>query len=345
MRMQRYGYAIGASLVGLALLLAAPGVGATQETVRSGVSADKPLSYHLSASSSNSFFTGGGIWVRHEGMWAFRPTRFYQDPQTYFFRSWQPYGYSGWDLVPGGWLWFPGQPFASNRAWDLYWDLWFVSSRFGYGTYGHGQRYGIPWFLITGDREWLTPARADLYIQPHRWDLRQLAARRAEHWQALRNKQQEQDPRPDDGLQFDPVRNLPFVPPALQGSNSGASAPATPTTPSIDPARMGPRVKTPTRAAKLRTPRQNPQNKAGDPMERSRSKPAAPTANRNPRFPRSPAGKTPATGPPRAEKHKSPRVPATGTPSTGPAKSSKPTSRPLPTGRVKPGKKTGPAGQ
>jgi hypothetical protein len=117
MRRRRAHSAIGATLIGLGVLLTAPGSVASQDLVRSGISADKPLSYHLSALSGNSFFSrSGGIWVRHEGMWAFRPTS-RPDWQAYFrcqagygcgglgwtpnrFGSWLPFGFAGWDLVP-----------------------------------------------------------------------------------------------------------------------------------------------------------------------------------------------------------------------------------------------------
>jgi hypothetical protein len=152
MRRRRAHSAIGATLIGLGVLLTAPGSVASQDLVRSGISADKPLSYHLSALSGNSFFSrSGGIWVRHEGMWAFRPTS-RPDWQAYFrcqagygcgglgwtpnrFGSWLPFGFAGWDLVPGGWMWFPGQRMSSSRAWDLFWDLWFFSPRHMFGAY------------------------------------------------------------------------------------------------------------------------------------------------------------------------------------------------------------------
>ena len=106
MRLRRAGHAIGAMLIGLALLLAAPDSGVSQGIVRSGLSADKPLSYHLSALSSNSVFSRqGGIWVRHEGMWAFRPTLHF-DWQAYFrCQAGQGCGGLGWTPHPfGSWL-------------------------------------------------------------------------------------------------------------------------------------------------------------------------------------------------------------------------------------------------
>ncbi|MGB5302771.1 MAG: hypothetical protein WBP17_06445, partial [Gemmatimonadota bacterium] len=161
MRHRRAHSASGATLIGLGFLLTAPDSGASQDLVRSGLSADKPLSYHLSALSSNSFFSrSGGIWVRHEGMWAFRPTS-RPDWQAYFrcqagygcggfgwaphrFGSWLPYGYAGWDLVPGGWMWFPGQRMFRSRAWDLCWDLWFFSPSYMHGAYGPGPGLRTP---------------------------------------------------------------------------------------------------------------------------------------------------------------------------------------------------------
>jgi hypothetical protein len=155
MRRRRAHSAIGATLIGLGFLLTASDSGVSQDVIRSGLSADKPLNYHLSALSSNSFFSRhGGIWVRHEGMWAFRPTlRF--DWQVYFrcqagygcgglgwapyrYGTWLPFGFAGWDLAPGGWMWFPGQRLSGARAWDLYWDLWFFSPSHMFGRYGSG---------------------------------------------------------------------------------------------------------------------------------------------------------------------------------------------------------------
>ena len=168
MRHRRARSAIGATLIGVGFLLTAPDIAVSQDLVRSGLSADKPLSYHLSGLSSNRFFSrSGGIWVRHAGMWAFRPTlRF--DWQAYFrcqagygcgrfgwsphrFGSWLPYGYAGWDLVPGGWMWFPGQRMSRSRAWDLFWDLWFFSPSQMFGTYGFGPQLRTPFAPVVWD--------------------------------------------------------------------------------------------------------------------------------------------------------------------------------------------------
>ena len=168
MRRGRAHGTICATLIALGLLLTAPDAGTSQDLVRSGLSADKPLSYHLSAQSSNSFFSRhGGIWIRHEGMWAFRPTLHF-DWQAYFrcqagygcgglgwaphrFGSWLPFGYAAWDLVPGGWMWFPGQRMSSSRAWDLFWDLWFLGPRRMFGTYGYGPRFRTPFAPVLWD--------------------------------------------------------------------------------------------------------------------------------------------------------------------------------------------------
>lgn len=167
MRRGRAHSAIGATLISLGLILTAPGSGASQDLVRSGLSADEPLSYHLSALHGNSWLTRHGMWVRHDGMWAFRPTlRF--DRLPYFrcqagygcgglgwapdrFGSWLPFGFGGWDLVPGGWMWFPGQRLAGSRAWDLFWDLWFPSPSHMLGTYGYGPQLRTPFAPFVRD--------------------------------------------------------------------------------------------------------------------------------------------------------------------------------------------------
>ncbi len=57
MRHRRARSAIGATLIGVGFLLTVPDIAVSQDLVRSGLSADKPLSYHLSGLSSNRFFT------------------------------------------------------------------------------------------------------------------------------------------------------------------------------------------------------------------------------------------------------------------------------------------------
>jgi len=235
MKRRRARSAIGASIVGLGLLLTAPDVGVSQ-IVRSGLSADKPLSYHLSALHGNSFFSRhGGIWIRHEGMWAFRPTLHF-DWQAYFrcqaghgcggigrppywFGSWLPFGYAAWDLVPGGWMWFPGRRLAGSRAWDLFWDLWFFSPRHGIGTYGYGPRLRTPF----------TPAR---------WDGGGTATS-GDHGPG--DGRDDWRPSGEDGTRdltvplVHPVRIAPVVTASADGEDSEPSGQETAQKPSIDP--------------------------------------------------------------------------------------------------------------
>ena len=266
MRLQRTGQAIGVSLIGLTLLLTAPDVGTSQEVVRSGLSADRPLSYHLSALSSNSWFSRNGIWVRHEGMWAFRPTLNY-DWQPYFrcasasahwragygcagvglashsFWSWVPYGYGGWDLVPGGWMWFPGQRLATSRAWDLFWDLWFVSPRHGFGEYGLGPSFSPHGGLVGIDQRSI-PGQAASTSSTHTRDRTR--------------------------AQVDPVRIGPVVTLNSDGKERGPSGRTAPTTPSIDPVRLGPRVEPRAEGVSQRSARQELEGKSGHPLDRER---------------------------------------------------------------------------
>jgi hypothetical protein len=235
MRRTRPGSAMGATLLSLTLLLTAPDIGASQETVRSGLSADIPLSYHLSALHSHSWLTRNGIWVRHEGMWAFRPT-FYRDWQAYFrcqaghgcggvgwashvFWSWLPYGYAGWDLVPGGWMWFPGQRFANSRAWDLFWDLWFFSPRYGSGAYGFGPRFH-PSLAATGWDGGLTRVTVD-----------QRPGQGRDGWKPPTEAGTGDHTPP----LVDPVRAAPIVTVSADGEDSGPSGRKAPQKPSIDP--------------------------------------------------------------------------------------------------------------
>ena len=299
--------AIGVSLIGLGLLLATPDVGTSQETVRSGISADRPVSYHLSALHSNSWLTRGGIWVRHNGMWAFRPT-FNYDPQAYFrcrmgfgcrgfgwgsysslmYGSWLPFGYASWDLVPGGWMWFPGHRLSSSRAWDLYWDLWFVGSRYRSAPYG----YGRP-FSLHGGLTWLDRRS----IQPHRWDLRQDAAR----FPIYGDRGTFTPPRPDGGDVRSPARTAP-------------------TTPSIDPVRLGPRVDSRASGASQRRVQPKPTARPVEPRDRASRQFPAPSTTKKVKSPRAPASRTPASGQTKSNRPKSPRTPASGTPSTGKVK-------------------------
>lgn len=296
MSIERLGHAIGASLIGLVLVLAAPSAGTSQETVRCAIPADRPLSYHLSALHGNSWLTSHGIWLRHEGMWAFRPTSF-RNPQAVLFSSWLPYGYAGWDLVPGGWMWFPGCRLATNRAWDLFWDLW-TFPRYGLGFRG----YGWPLRLLGGSS--LLGQSAFL----HRWDLLQGSERpwaqrggqTYEDWWreflAEGGFTGDSDAQDRTKALIDPVRNGPVVMLSPDGNDSGQAGRTAPTTPSIDPVRLGPRVESRAVGASSRTAPQKPKGKSRDPLDRGRHKPAAPSATKRPKSPRAPTTGTPATG-------------------------------------------------
>jgi len=236
MRRGRAHSAIGATLIGLGFLLTAPDSAVSQDLVRSGLSADKPLSYHLSALSSNSFFSHqGGIWVRHQGMWAFRPTS-RPDWQAYFrcqagygcgglgwapnrFGSWLPYGYAGWDLVPGGWMWFPGQRLSRSRAWDLFWDLWFFSP-----TYMFGASAFLPW-----SRPAFAPVRWDGGRALRSSDNRLGQGR--EEWRAPADAGTRDLTRP----LVHPIRAAPVVTVSADGEDGEPSGREVPQRPSIDP--------------------------------------------------------------------------------------------------------------
>ena len=236
MRRRRAHSAIGATLIGLGFLLTAPDSGASQDLVRSGLSADKPLSYHLSAMSSNSFFSHqGGIWVRHEGMWAFRPTS-RPDWQAYFrcqaghgcgglswapnrFGSWLPFGFGGWDLVPGGWMWFPGQRLSKSRAWDLFWDLWFFSPRYMLGMSGFGPQL----------RTSFAPIRWDGGRAATSGDRRPGQGR--DDWRPPADVTTRDHPRP----LVHPVRAVPVVTASADGEDGEPSGREAPQRPSIDP--------------------------------------------------------------------------------------------------------------
>ena len=340
MRMQSAGHAIGVSLIGLTFLLTAPDSGASQDLVRSGLSANKPLSYHLSALSSNSFFSRhGGIWVRHEGMWAFRPTlRF--DWQAYFrcqagygcgglgwaphrFGSWLPFGFGGWDLVPGGWMWFPGQRLARSRAWDLFWDLWFFSPSHMFGTYGSGSQLRTSFAPIVWDGG-RTATSGDNRPGQGR-----------EEWKAPADAGTRDLTQP----LVHPVRAVPVVTVSADGEDSEPFDPKATTTPSIDRVRLDPRVEPRAKGASQRTSRQELEGKSGDLLGRerylsqrarlgrfttgatqsgteskfrSRSNPSV--FRRDNSVKRSPV-------PSAAARLKSPRSPATGTRTTGQSKS------------------------
>jgi hypothetical protein len=246
---------IGALLIGLAFLLAAPTSGSAQLTVRSGISADKPLSYHLSALHGNSWLTRHGMWVRHDGLWAFRPTyRF--DWQAYFrcqagygcggmgwapfgFSSWLPFGYAGWDQVPGGWMWFPGRRLSTSRAWDLYWDLWFFRP-YRFGSYGFGSPHGISPF-------------------------RQEAAGIPDRWRTYEREHETTAARLNEAPLVDPVRNLPVVSRSVDDRDRSPAAQSVPQAASIDRVRptpgVEPRVKDVSRPSALREFERKPNNR------------------------------------------------------------------------------------
>ena len=167
-------------------------------------------------------------------MWAWRPT-VNHDWQAYFrlnhdFQSWfrcqTGYGSSGfggafyspwswlpdrssnWDLVPGGWMWFPGQRF--NNAWNL----WYLGPRSVGGMSrrscsDYGPQFG-PSFAATGWDGGLTLVSADQRPEP---------AYRSGHTRPL----------------VDPVRAVPIVTVSADGEDSGPSGRNTPQRPLVDP--------------------------------------------------------------------------------------------------------------
>jgi hypothetical protein len=235
MRLTRLGNAIGAMLIGLALLLATPTIGSSQETDLSG-SVDRPLSYAL---SSISWFSWNGIWVRSNGMWAWRPTVRY-DWQAYFrctqdwqsfFRSqssefvgasyapgsWLPGRYSRWDFVPGlGWVWSPGQRF--NNAWNL----WYLGPRSAGGTSRRScsDPYDPQSFIATGWDGGLTLVSVD-----------QRPGQDRDGWKPPTDANTRDHTRP----LVHPVRDAPFVTVSADGEDSEPSGRKAPQRPSIDP--------------------------------------------------------------------------------------------------------------
>lgn len=218
MVLARVGHAIGVSLISLTLLLAAPDIG-TSQVVRSGLSADRPLSYSL---SNISWFHWNGIWVRSNGMWAWRPT-VRPDWQAYFrcqaghgcggigwrshsFWSWAGGIYGAWDLVPGGWMWFPGHRFSNT------WDLWFLGPRRGFWGSGFGPRFS-PSMFFTGWSGGLTLVRTVPSYMPAQWSEDD---RRTASAAGIR--------APDRAIPLvDPVRLGPRVEPDASGVNVGSS--------------------------------------------------------------------------------------------------------------------------
>ena len=257
MRFQPTGHA-SVVLISLAFLLATPNVGASQDAVPSGLSADRPLSHAL---SSISWFSWNGIWVRSNGMWAWRPT-VRPDWQAYFrcqsgngcgglgpasnrFWNWLPGRNSSWDLVPGGWMWFPGQRFAGA------WDLWFLGPRHGFGTHGFDPRFSSS-FPATGWGGGLTTVRTDpSYVPTSRPD-RDRQANSATGSRA-----------PDGVIRVDPVRSLPVVALNSDGEDRASPGRSAPTKASIDRVRLDPRVESPARGASDRSARQELKGKSG----------------------------------------------------------------------------------
>jgi len=223
MRFKPTGHA-SLALVSMAFLLATPDVGAAQDAVPSGLSAERPLSHAL---SSISWFSWNGIWVRSNGMWAWRPTvrpdwqAYFRcqsgngcggfGPSSYRFWNWLPGRYSSWDLVPGGWMWFPGHRFAGA------WDLWFLGPRRGFGTHGFDPRFNSA-FPATGWGGGLTTVRTDPSYAPTR------------------------RPEPDRVIRVDPVRSLPVVTRNSDAEDRGLPGRRAPTKASIDRVRLDPRV-------------------------------------------------------------------------------------------------------
>lgn len=250
MRFQPTGHA-SVVLISLAFLLTTPNVGASQDAVTSGLSAERPFSHAL---SSISWFSWNGIWVRSNGMWAWRPTvrpdwqAYFRcqsgngcgglGPATYRFWSWLPGRYSSWDLVPGGWMWFPGQRFAGA------WDLWFLGPRHGFGTHGFDPRFSSS-FQATGWGGGLTTVRTDPSYVPTR------------------------RPAPDRVVRVDPVRSLPVVTLNSKGEDRGSPDRSVPTKASIDRVRLDPRVES--REAIDRSARQELKGKSGGALIRERN--------------------------------------------------------------------------
>jgi len=322
MRMQKIGHAIGISLIGLTFLLTAPDIGASQEAARSGVSADKPLSFHLSALHSNSWFTRHGIWVRREGVWAFRPT-VRRDYQAHI-RCQLGYGcgggYGTWDLVSGGWMWFPGERLAKARAWDLFWDLWGYGPRFGLG-YGFG--FGFRAYPSSRHFRGMTLARTDQGFLP----AHQIAEQRRQATIDYQRRQATLDSSTHTGdqtkVRIDLVRSGPVVTLSPDGKEGGPSGRTAPTKPSIDPVRLGPRVEPRSAGVSPQSARQKPEGKAGDPLGRERHQPPAPSATSKLKSPRFPATGTTATGQSKIKRPTSQRSPATRSPASEQSKSKK----------------------
>jgi len=314
---------VGASLIGLAFLLAAPTAGSAQLTVRSGISADQPLSYHLSALHGNSWLTRNGIWVRHDGLWAFRPTYRY-DWQAYFrcqagygcggigwapfgFSSWLPFGYGGWDQVPGGWLWFPGRRLSTSRSWDLYWDFWFFRPTHRFGFYGFGSPYGgSPHFFDARNGE-QDLARAHSNTVPRGQDLRQDAAHGSEDPRSYQPGPANSGARPDVAPWVDPVRKLPVVNSLPDDRTGRPAGPPAPRAVSIDRMRFTPGLEPRAKDARRPSAQRDLERKANSASNRDRFEAARPPATARSKSPgpsataRTPSRTTPRNGKPSGE--------------------------------------------
>jgi hypothetical protein len=329
MRLHRAGYAISVSLVSLALLLTAPDIGTSQEPDRPGLSADKPLSYAL---SSISWFSWNGIWVRSNGLWAWRPTVRY-DWNAYF-RCEAGYGcggiglnshllwiwgggdYGRWNLVPAGWMWFPGQRFYGA------WNLWFLGPRHGFGAYGGAYGFG-PRFsslFLTGWPGDLNMApTVPRYIPAHQDEQRRQATSTSGTHTRDRTE-----------AQVDPASSGTIVRLSLDDEDGGASGRI----------RLGPPLEPGAESAGGRSELQEMEGQSGDPTSRKRylsptvdDRPS-PTAARSWKESELRSGSSssadrrgesvkPSPVPSAAGRSKSPRSPAAGGQTTGRSKPGK----------------------
>jgi hypothetical protein len=265
MRLTRVGTGIGATLIGLALLLSTPAIGNAQDVGPSG-SMDRPLSNVLSSISGLSW---NGIWTRSGGEWAWRPNVNYASfhPNVNYvwqsgfgcgagygsagfgwgFDAWSwlpdrytPYGRGGyrgrWDLVPGGWMWFPGQRFTRG------WNAWYLGPRVGFG----GQRgcYDAFGAQFRRNREFALPRSS---FAAAGWDgelPRGLAYndanRTAGAGEAHKNPSSSTPPANTPGRDrtrafIDPVRGVPVVMVEIEGEDEVSSGRTLRDRPLIDP--------------------------------------------------------------------------------------------------------------
>ena len=259
MRLKRARYAIGVSLVSLALVLTVPSIGTSQEPDRPGLSADEPLSYAL---SSISWFRWNGIWVRSNGLWAWRPTVRY-DWHAYFrceagygcgglglgshlFGMWGGGDYGSWNLVPGGWMWFPGQRFSGA------WNLWFLGPRHGFGAYGGAYGFGPRFsslFLTGWPGDLNMVPTVPRYIPGHQDERRRQATSTSGAHTRDRTE-----------AQVDPARSGTVVRLSLDDEDGGASGRI----------RLGPPLESGAESAGRRSELQEMEGQSGDPTSRKR---------------------------------------------------------------------------